>query len=77
MRLTDIYYMSFPADNRKIKSLVGTIYIVEIAQLSMYTVDTYRIFARGRGDILELINTGLDYLNITGCCTASEFCFIA
>ncbi|KAF8884802.1 hypothetical protein BD779DRAFT_756568 [Infundibulicybe gibba] len=49
------YYSSFPKDRILIKSLVGGVYLVEIAQTGLTIYDAYVVFSTGFGNVAILI----------------------
>ena len=47
----DIYYLRYPKDSWRIKSLVYGLYIAEVIQTSLLTHDAVIVLGRGWGDI--------------------------
>lgn len=68
----DLYYIAFPHDNAKLKSVVFLAYTLEIGQLVGCTYETFRVFALGWGDLAELGRLGLSWLNISMMHTISK-----
>lgn len=55
----DLYYLSFPKDGRIPKSLVYTVYTIELAQTIIITRDAYTYYASGFGNLegLDAVQT--------------------
>ena len=60
----DIYYISFPKDNYKLKLVVSSIYVLEIVQTIISTHDAFRMFSSGWGNLVEVDDIGLLWLGI-------------
>ena len=60
----DVYYIAFPLDHARLKTIVSVIYILEILQVITATHDGFRMFASGWSDLVELDNIGLLWFTV-------------
>jgi hypothetical protein len=58
------YFQAFPDDKRSMKTLVVTIFLMEIAQSCLVLADGFRWFGSHWGDIDELDKIGMTWLSL-------------
>lgn len=61
--LLDIYAISFPNDRRWLKCLVYGVFVFEMTQTLLVAHDMFATFASGWGDLSQLANAHLAWLN--------------
>lgn len=59
-----VYYLSFPNDRTANKYLVLSVYLLEVLQTAMSAKDSFRFFATGWGNVIELNKVGLAGIDI-------------
>ncbi|KAH8078748.1 hypothetical protein BXZ70DRAFT_658967 [Cristinia sonorae] len=59
-----IYYISFPKDHWRLKSVVSLAYTLEIIQIILSTHDAFRVYGSGWGNLEELDSIGLVWISI-------------
>ena len=62
--MVDVYYISFPLDSYKRKSVVGAAYVLEILQVVLSTRDAFRVYSLGWGNPLTLDEVGFYWFSI-------------
>ncbi|THH27147.1 hypothetical protein EUX98_g7048 [Antrodiella citrinella] len=60
-----LYYIAFPRDHRGLKCVVAVAFLLELAQTILLTYDSFRMFAKGWGDPVELNSIGFFWLDIS------------
>lgn len=58
------YYVSFPDDRRRVKTIVYTIFALEIVQTILMGYSSYRIFGSGYGDLDALDEIQVDWFSV-------------
>lgn len=64
IQLKDIYYIAFPKDHWRLKSVVSLSYALDVVQLIIATRDAYKCLATGWGDLNELDQVRLMWLSV-------------
>ena len=64
MPTLDLYYLSFPKDNRVSKALVSCIYTIEVVQTIIVTRDAYADYASGFGNLNSLNSVQTIWLSV-------------
>ncbi|KAH8088918.1 hypothetical protein BXZ70DRAFT_910031 [Cristinia sonorae] len=59
-----LYYISFPKDNYKLKTVVASAYILDTIQLTLATYDGFRIYGSGWGDAKQLDTMSLQWVSL-------------
>ncbi|KAF9481907.1 hypothetical protein BDN70DRAFT_785019, partial [Pholiota conissans] len=61
-----IYYQSFPKDKLSLKTLVGSVYILEVAQIVLLTQTMWTLLVSGFGNIAVFDDVGTTWITVPG-----------
>jgi hypothetical protein len=61
---TDLYYLAFPNDRLFTKCLVYGVYSIQLVQIILSTVDAFRMFGSGYGDVSALTQVDFAWFTV-------------
>lgn len=62
--ISDLYYLNFPKDSWRLKTLVYGLFIWDILQTALYTSTVFASLASGWGNVAALEGLGLIWFDI-------------
>ena len=63
--MTDMYSYYYPKDRVQTKAIVYGLYIWEMTQTILFTIDAYKLYASGWGDPDKLLSLGMLWFSAT------------